>query len=179
MRKVYFALLIFVATQTAFGQEKNNIGKSLVTFKIKNAGFTIGGSISSLQGTADFDPANLAASKIEATADVTTINTDNELRDEHLKGVNFLDISKYPKITIHSVSFSRKNSGNYIGQFNITIKDKTKLISIPFSYSNAGGASVLKGTFKINRLDFGVGGSSMILSDEIAITIEAEATSRS
>jgi polyisoprenoid-binding protein YceI len=179
MRKVFFALIIFIATQAAFGQEKNNIGKSVVTFKIKNAGFTIGGSISSLQGTADFDPANLAASKIEATADLTTVNTDNELRDEHLKGEDFLNVAKYPKITMRSVSFSRKNSSNYIGQFNITIKDKTKLISVPFTYSNAGGTSVLKGTFKINRQDFGVGTSSMILSDEIAVTIETETTTRS
>jgi polyisoprenoid-binding protein YceI len=176
MRKAFLAIAFFIVSTAAFAQVNKSLTKSLVTFKIKNAGFTISGIIKAVQADVAFNPANLAASKIDAIADVTTINTDNDLRDEHLKGEDFLNVAKYPAITMKSVSFSKKNSSNYVGQFNVTIKDKTKLISIPFSYNDAGSAVALKGTFKISRADFGIGKSSMLLSDEANITIEVEAS---
>lgn len=158
----------------SFAQVKN-ITKSSVTFKIKNLGINTGGVIPSVQGTVNFDPAKPADGKIEAIADVTTIDTDNDTRDNHLKGENFFDVTKYPKITMKSVSISRKGANNYIGQFNLTIKDKTKLVSVPFTYTEAGSIAKLNGSFKINRKEFGVGGGSFTLSDEATITIEVEA----
>jgi polyisoprenoid-binding protein YceI len=36
---------------------------------------------------------------VEMTAEVNSINTDNEQRDTHLKGGDFFDVTKYPNIT--------------------------------------------------------------------------------
>ena len=176
MKKICIALLILIASNTAFAQLKNNITKSKITFEIKNLGIKTGGSIGSMQADVNFDPAKLDASKIEAVADITTINTDNNTRDGHLKGEDYFDVAKYPKITMSSVSFKKKGGNDYVGQFNITIKDKTKLVDLPFTYTNAGSTALLKGSFKINRRDFGIGGGSLTLANEATIFVEAETT---
>jgi polyisoprenoid-binding protein YceI len=58
------------------------------------------------------------------------------------------------------------------------LKGQTKDILVPFSFIEKDGKATLKGTFTINRLDFGVGESSMILSNNVVITIEVIASKK-
>ncbi|MBD1393939.1 YceI family protein [Mucilaginibacter glaciei] len=174
MKRLCIALLILTAGNAAFAQLKNNVTRSNIRFEIKNLGIKTGGVIEKMEAEIKFDPANLAASKIEAVADATTINTDNNMRDRHIKDEDYFDVVKYPKITMSSVSFTQKGGNNYVGKFNITIKDKTKLVDLPFTYTVAAGAAQFKGSFKINRRDFGVGGGTFTLSNETTIFIEAD-----
>ncbi|SDT54822.1 Polyisoprenoid-binding protein YceI [Mucilaginibacter mallensis] len=174
MNKKYIAIILFFLTNCAFAQVKHTVTKSSITFKIRNMGINTDGNIGGLQASIQFDPANLNSSIIEATADVNTINSDNDLRDEHLKGDSFFDVAKYPKITVKSVSIKQKSGDNYIGQFNITIKARTKSVDVPFTYTVAGANASFKGTMKLKRSDFDLGGGSMVLSDDITIAIDVE-----
>jgi polyisoprenoid-binding protein YceI len=170
MKKLLFIPILFIiATGAAFAQGNAAIGHSTITFQIKNLGINTHGSIGGLKAEAKFNPADLPGSAIEASVDVNTINTDNEKRDHHLKSDDFFDVAKYPLIKLKSISFKHKSGSNYVGVFSLTIKDKTKQVEIPFSYN----ADSFKGEFKINRRDYGIGGSSMIMADEVTITIEA------
>ncbi|WP_374949886.1 YceI family protein [Mucilaginibacter sp.] len=175
MKKLCIVLLMLTAATATFAQIKNNVSRGTIRFEIKNLGIKTGGVIEKMVADIQFDPAKLATSKITAVADVTTINTDNNMRDKHLKNEDYFDVAKYPSITMSSVSFKKKSGNEYAGQFNITIKDKTKLIDVPFTYTKAGNVDQFKGTFKINRRDFGVGGNSMTLGDEVTIFVEADA----
>jgi polyisoprenoid-binding protein YceI len=96
------------------------------------------------------------------------------MRDDHLKSDEFFDIGHYPKVSLKSVSLAHKSGNKYTGQFNLTIKNKTKTIEIPFTYTWKGDVQVFSGSFKINRLDFGLGDSSLTLSDEVIIDVDAE-----
>jgi polyisoprenoid-binding protein YceI len=175
MKNIFAIIALLVVSTGAFAQV-NNITKSKISFQIKNLGIKTGGTIGGIQGTIAFDPAKPASSKIEATADVNTINTDNSMRDEHLKKEEYFYAATYPKITMSSVAFQTKSGNNYTGQFNITIKGKTKLVDVPFTYTDLNNGGLFKGSFKINRKDFGVGGGSMTMGNEVTITFEAEAT---
>jgi len=137
-------------------------------------GFSVGGNFSGLKADIHFTPANLAGNTIEASVPSNTVNSDNESRDNHLKSEDYFDVQKYPNITVKSVSFKHKSGNNYTGQFNVTIKDKTKLIEIPFTYIETGNTAGLKGSFKVLRSDFGIGGKSMVLADEAEISIDTE-----
>jgi polyisoprenoid-binding protein YceI len=44
-----------------------------------------------------------------------------------------------------------------VGVFNVTIKDKTKSVDVPFTYIAKGATAQFKGSFKIQRTDFGIG----------------------
>lgn len=175
--KKRIALLILIAlVNTGIVLAQNTIAHATISFKIKNLGVNTNGTLGGLQAVTHFNPADLTTSTLEATVEVSTVNTDNSKRDEHLKSEDFFDFNKYPKISLKSVSFKHKSGSNYTGIFNLTIKDKTKQVEIPFIYTDKGATVAFTGTFKINRLDYGVGSSSMILSDEVTVTIDAEAT---
>jgi len=175
MKKCLVILLLFV-TSYSFSQSKYTVTKSTITFKIKNLGVNTAGNISGFKGDIQFDPDHLDTSTITASIDVKTINTDNDTRDNHLKSDSYFDVAKYPAITIKSVSFKHKSGNSYAGIFNLTIKDKTNQVELPFTYSEIGGAASFKGTLKIKRADYGVGSKSMVMSDDVNISIDVEAT---
>jgi len=95
--------LLLVVIVSGFTVQKNTVARSVITFQIKNLGINTTGLIGGLQADIHFNPSALSSSSIEASVDVNTINTDNSSRDEHLKGEDFFDATRYPKITIKSV----------------------------------------------------------------------------
>ncbi|MBB3058979.1 YceI family protein [Mucilaginibacter gotjawali] len=176
MKRFLFPLFAIIVFSTFFADAQNTVTRSAITFKIKNLGIYTDGTLGGLQADIHFNPADLSSSTIKATVDVNTLNSDNESRDEHVKSADFFDAAHYPTITLKSVAIKHKSGNNYSGQFNLTIKDKTKLIDIPFTCVDKGSTLAFNGAFKLNRQDYGIGGSSMILSDEVIIAIDAEVT---
>lgn len=169
-------MLVILSVTTAFAQAKHTITKSSVTFQIKNLGINTGGSIGGLNGDILFDPEHVDASTIEASVEVNTINTDNSTRDEHLKSDSYFDAAKYPKITLRSVSIKHKSGNNYMGIFDLTIKNKTRQVELPFSYTETGNSASFKGTLKIKRTDYDIGHKSLIMSNDVTVTIDVATT---
>lgn len=145
-----------------------------VSFKIKNAGFTVDGSFRGFKGELTFDPNALPASSLKGLVEVATINTDNTKRDNHLRSDDYFDAAKYKFIEINSKKLYKKGDG-FAGLFNVTIKDKTKEVEIPFNFSTTGANGVFEGSFTIDRRDFGVGGNSLIMGDEVKVSIVVNA----
>ena len=174
MNKKYLSVILLFLVNCAIAQVKYTVTKSAVTFTIKNLGINTGGSISGVQANILFDPNKPESGSIEATADATSINTDNDMRDEHLKSDAYFDVTKYPRITIKSISLKHKSGNNYTGQFNVTIKDKTLPLEIPFTYIENNNTASFKGTLKLKRTAFGVGSNSMVMSDDVTIMIAVE-----
>jgi len=173
-KKILVLIAIISAAYSGASNAQSYFSRSAITFEIKNMGINTSGSIGGLLTKVRFSPANLNASTLEASAEVNTINTGNDSRDEHLRSEDFFDVVHYPKILMKSVAFKHKSGNNYTGTFILTIKDKSKQIELPFTFSEKENTVEFKGTFKINRLDFGVGGNSMVLSDEVTINIDCE-----
>ncbi len=145
--------------------------KSEVEFTIKNFGINTTGSINGLKGTINFNPSNLKASAFNVSVDVNTINTGVDSRDSHLKKEEYFDAEKYPAIKFASTSIEKSING-YTVKGNLTIKSVTKPVSIPFAADENTDGIMLKGNFSINRKDFGVGGSSAVLSNTVDISLK-------
>jgi polyisoprenoid-binding protein YceI len=159
---------------SAVVKAQDAVTRSAITFEIKNMGITTGGSISGLLTKVRFTPENLNASTLEASVDINTINTDNSSRDEHLRSEDFFDVARYPKITLKSIAFKHKSGSTYVGTFTLTIKGKSKQIEMPFTFSDKDNVVEFKGKFRINRLDFGVGSESLVLSNDVTVNIDCE-----
>ncbi|MBS1529358.1 MAG: YceI family protein [Bacteroidetes bacterium] len=173
MKKIYPFLIGLLCINCALAQMKQPVvTKSSVVFHIKNLGITIDGKLAGFKGDIKFDPANLAGSTIDASVDVNTIDTDNGTRNDHLKSESFFDAAKYPTISMKSAGFTHSSGNNYKGTFNLTIKNITKTVEIPFSYVETGNTGVFKGNFQIERSDYGVGGSSLVMSDNVKVDLE-------
>jgi polyisoprenoid-binding protein YceI len=165
-----------VVTNCALAQVKHTLTKATVTFKIKNMGFNTGGSIGGVQADINFSKDKPEASTIEATADAATLNTNNDMRDNHIKSADYFDVVKYPKIIMKSISIKHRSGNNYTGVFNVTIRDKTKQVELPFTYITNGNNADFKGTFQILRTDFGIGDKGLVLANEAYITVDVETT---
>ncbi len=148
-------------------QKELTVASADINFKIKNAGFYVNGSFSGLLATIKFDDKNLKESSFEATINTKSIDTDNTLRDIHLRTSEYFDVEKYPHITMKSNEIMRSVSGNFTANFDVIIKDKTKKILVPFFFKN----NTFSAKITLNRRHFGVGGSSFLLSDEVIVSL--------
>jgi polyisoprenoid-binding protein YceI len=162
---LYFLLPFFTFQLTAQTIQSE---KSEVTFKVKNLGFYVDGTLSNSTGEIVWNENDLAISKITASVKTNTINTDNNARDKHLKEEDYFHVTKYPEIKFYSTSIS-KSGDEYTAKGKMTIKGTEKDISINFSVSESDGMTIFKGEFEIDRRDFEVGGGSMVLSDDVII----------
>lgn len=146
------------------------------------------GEFSKVSGTVVYDPKNPAASKIDATIDVSTINTRIEKRDTHLKSPEFLDAAKYPAIVFHSKSASSTN-GTILIRGDLSMHGITREVTLtvdPLAPEIKDHLGLIRtGTSaytKINRRDWGLNYNSIIESgeavvgNEVSITIDVELT---
>jgi len=173
MKKLILFLLIFSGAKIASAQYKPADQGSALTFKIANFGFDVNGKFNGFQGNINFDPQNTGSSSFDVSIDAGTVNTDNNLRDKHLKEDSYFDVKNYPRISFVSEKINAKN-GSYTVNGKLTIKGKSKEISFPFTAEPADNGYVFKGSFKINRKDFGVGGTSTI-ANELEVTLNVHA----
>ena len=145
---------------------------SNVHFTIKNFGIKTGGDFTGLKGTIRFAPENLGACIFDVTVDANTINTDNDSRDDHLRQAEYFDVATYK--TIHFKSTKVVNStlaGRYYIYGDLTIKGVTRPVEFGFSVTPKDGGYLFEGSFGLNRRDFGVGGSSISMSDKLTVTL--------
>ena len=172
IKKVLTAIALFCVV-TAFGQNYTPADDgSKVRFVIKNFGINTGGTFEGLAGTITFDPANLANASFNVTVDAKTVDTDLEARDNHLRKEEYFDIEKYPKISFKSTKITTTNKEGYLYMFGvITIKNTSKEISFPFKQTSKDDGILFEGEFKLNRRDFGVGGKSFSMSDELNVEL--------
>ncbi|HTR29442.1 MAG TPA: YceI family protein [Puia sp.] len=139
---------------------------STIRFKIKNFGFNSEGSFKGLQGTIHWDAQNVEADSFDVSVDANSVNTGNDARDEHLRKESYFDVEKYPRIRFVASSVAATDAnGHYRITGKLTIKGTTKEIAFPFLATPAGDDFIFKGSFTINRRDFGVGGSSTLSND--------------
>jgi polyisoprenoid-binding protein YceI len=142
-----------------------------VTFKIKMWGATVDGSFKGLAANVTFDPAQLGSASIYATVEAATVDTDNNLRNRHLREKEeFFDSKKYPQLRLKSTKIEKVGNG-YLGTFDLTIKQTTRSVQLPFTFVPSGSQAQLKGSVTINRRDWKVGGGTLGMADEVTISL--------
>lgn len=165
---------------------------SEIGFKIKHLMFTnVYGRFETFEGSAESDENGENIQSITFTADVSTINTGNSDRDNHLKGSDFFDVEKYPKINFTSVELQWKEDNTYNLLGDLTIRDITKRVSLIAEYNGTMidpwgntkmGFSI---TGKINRVDFGITWNSaleaggVLVGEDVNFNIEVQLVKQS
>ena len=176
MKNVVLILLTALLINNGFAQYKPVDNKSSIQFKIKTFGIKVTGIFTRLDGNILFDPGKLNDSKFDVTIDAHTVNTDNSLRDSHLKEDAFFDVKNYPQLHFVSTRIAPSTKkGVLLVYGKLSIKNQTKEISFPFTAEASEDSYLLKGTFTINRKDFGVGETN-IISNEVEVSLNVFAT---
>lgn len=178
MLKSLLILSLFIANNTSAQNYKPVDAGSKVHFVIKNFGIATGGDLSAAKGEIYFSPDSLAGCRFDVTVAVSTVNTNNEMRDKSLVGDEYFDATKYPVLRLVSSKIAKTNktdSGFYYFTGNLTIKGVAKEISFPFHAKKINDDYLFAGNFVIDRTQFGVGEKSMVLSNNVAVSLKITA----
>lgn len=183
--QMFFVLTTMLAVP-AWGQKNTwtiDPVHTQATFQARHLSITtIRGAISNVTGTVEWDPNDPSKDSVVATLDVKTVNTANDYRDRTIKGEDFFNVSKYPRITFKSTSVKRSGNG-YEVFGNLTIAGVTRAVILeaenpatPQKGMEGEPVTGLSATTTIKRSDFSFGTkySNSIFSDEIKITIDLE-----
>ncbi len=106
--------------------------------------------------------------KIDFSADVNSISTDNDARDRHLKSDDFFNAEKFPKLTFKGKSFTKVSDNKYKLVGDLTIRDVTKEVTLDVKYNGSikDPWGNVKAGFKIqgeiNRFDYNLKWNSLI-----------------
>ena len=161
-------------------------------FSVKHMAIsTVHGAFHGVNGVIHLDPANLAKSSVEATIDVTTVNTGVDQRDTHLKSPDFFDVAKFPTMSFKSTSVKKAGEG-YDVAGDLTLHGVTKPVVLKLDAPGKeqvgmDGKSLHRGfaaTTTINRQDFGVKWNGTLKSgdsavgDDIKIELDVEAAAQ-
>ena len=161
--------ILFFAWLNGYSYEYPVKEESSVNFSIVNAGFEVSGTLQITRLDINFDPQNLEKSSVLVVVDPSSVKTGITVRDKHLKRSDYFDVSRYPEIQLKSRSFKKSGRSAFVGRFDLTIKNITRSVDIPFNARKDKSGMLYEVRFKINRLDFKLGEDSVILDNEVEI----------
>jgi polyisoprenoid-binding protein YceI len=157
-------------------------------FKIRHLTVSnVKGDFSKAKGVVTIDEKDLTQLKVEVTIDAASVNTGHAKRDEHLRGPDFFDVTKYPTITFVSKKVMKADTNRLKVIGDLTLRGVTREISVdvegptpevkdPWGSFRRGATA----TTKINRRDFGLtwnkvldtGG--LLVGEDVDIYVEVE-----
>ena len=158
---------------------------SEITFKVKHLMISnVKGEFRTFQ--ANIDGEDFTNSTISANIDASSISTNNDDRDTHLKSPDFFEVEKYPEITFVSKSIKKVDDDEYQLVRDLTIKGTTKEITLDTEfggfmkdpYGNEKAGFSISG--KLNRKDFGLNWNAaleaggVMVGNEIKINAEVQ-----
>ena len=145
---------------------------------------TVKGRFRSVSGTVEVN-GEPALTKVIAAAEVASIDTGVDQRDEHLRSDDFFNAEKFPQLTFRSTKIE-PDGDDWKMAGDLTIRDVTRPVTFdvefegrvldPWGKDRAGFSAVAK----INRKDFGVNWNGLIeaggvvVSDAVKITLNIE-----
>ena len=189
-RMVWMVLMTVAAVSARAASYELDASHSSIGFGVKHMVVTTTkGEFTAYTGGFDYDAADPASLKANATIQVASVNTRNEKRDEHLRGADFFDAATHPEITFVSTR-AEKVGDQVVLTGDLTIKGVTKQIQLPLTVNGPvtdpwGNVRVgLEGKTKINRQDYGVTWNKVLdngglaVGDEVTLDIVIEGTQK-
>ena len=146
---------IWAQSKWTIDQAHSKIGFSVTHLLISE----VEGNFKVFTGTIVSAKPDFTNAVIEFSVDVASINTDNEMRDKHLKSPDFFDAEKYPKATFKSTSLKLISGNKYelTGKFSLHGVEKDAKFDVTFGGTAKVGNSVKAGfraTTVLNRFDY-------------------------
>jgi polyisoprenoid-binding protein YceI len=160
---------------------------SEIVFKVKHLMITnVKGEFRKFAGSINAEGEDFSKALINATIDASSIFTNEDNRDGHLKGADFFDVENYPEITFTGTSFKKVDEENYELKGVLTIKGVSKEVALDVEFgginkdpwgNEKAGFSI---TGKINRKDWGLNWNAaletggVLVSDDVKISAEVQ-----
>ena len=149
---------------------------SEVGFKVKHLVIsTVSGKFKNFEGTVQSAAADFSDAKIAFSADIHSIDTGVDQRDEHLKSPDFFEADSFPKLTFVSTAIEKKED-EYSITGDLTLKGITRPVTLKVEHGGVGpnmyGQTVagFEVAGKINRKEFGLTWNALTEAGGIAVS---------
>jgi polyisoprenoid-binding protein YceI len=148
---------------------------------------TVRGTFHKFDANIVADPEDLTTAEIEFTVDVTSVDTRNEDRDNHLRSADFFDAEHHPKMIFKATRIVKKGDGEYDVTGDLTIRGVTRPVTFQVTYGGRGkdpwGNERVGFTAQgeLNRKDFGLTWNAaletggVLVSDEVKVSLDLQA----
>lgn len=160
---------------------------SEIGFKVKHMMFTnVSGKFNEFQATIENEDDRFETSEISFSAQVSSVDTSNIDRDNHLRSADFFDIDSFPTISFKSTGVTKVNEGQFEVAGDLTIKNVTQNINLEVEYSGLmkdpwGATKVgISLSGKINRKEFGLTWNTsletggVLVGEDVKLTAEVQ-----
>src|SRR3954471_3929625 len=129
---------------------------------------------------------NPLASSATAEIDLSSIDTGNQQRDDHVRSADFFDVANTPTMTYRSSGIRPEGDG-YVVDGELTLRGVTREVPLQLELNGFGPDAYggvragFTATGEINRRDFGVNWSAaletggVVVSDKVTLHLEIEA----
>lgn len=108
---------------------------SEIQFKVRHMMIsTVTGQFNQFEGSMTTTAEDMAGASIEFSANIDSIDTNNEQRDAHLKSDDFFNAGEFPKMTFKSTGFTKTADNQYKLVGDLTIRDNTKSVVLDVNY---------------------------------------------
>jgi polyisoprenoid-binding protein YceI len=186
MKKLFSLLIVAFLSTSLFAQTKWNADPmhSKLTFSVTHMGISdVDGLFNKFTASATATKADFSDAVFELSVDVPSINTQVEMRDNHLRSADFFEVEKYPTMTFKSTSITKVSKDKYKLTGNLTLRGITKPVTMDLWYRGTNvddktkkSTSGFQLTGTIKRSDFNVGPKfpEPMLSDEVKIKADGE-----
>lgn len=165
MKKVLFLLAVTLIAMGSFAQDQWKIdpAHSSLNFNISHSGISIvNGKFIDYTADLTIDGEEIESANIKFTIDVASINTNVEMRDNHLRSADFFEVETYPTMTFESTKILATGKPNfYLLHGKLTIKDVTKDVIFDVHFggkfeSDKGEKIGIEAKTIINRFDYNI-----------------------
>lgn len=160
---------------------------SQVLFKVKHLGIsTVTGRFRDFAGTITYDPRNPAAARARATIKTASIDTDNDRRDNHLRGADFFEAEKYPEITFTAGRLREARGDGFELDGTLTMRGVTRPITLdvekvgPARGPDGRERMAFNATTTLDRTQYGLTWSrateagGLVVGNDVQIVLELE-----
>lgn len=134
---------------------------SEITFRATSRLMNAEGHFGRFSGEVLVDPAVLTGARITLTVDSASIDTGIEMRDRHLRSVDFFEVERFPSITFQSLRIeSAGRRAAVVGR--LTLRGVTREVTVPVDVQVTDSALVASGEFIVNRGEYGMNYNSFL-----------------
>ena len=174
--------LVFAGAVTAASYDIDG-NHTQVQFTYNHFGFShLNGRLNQVSGRFDFNPAKPAASSIEVQIPMSSLSTGVAKLDEHLGSADFFDVGKFPTASFKSSKVTVLGNNKLSVAGDLTIHGVTKPVLLDVTINHVGvhpmkkiAAAGFDASTTIKRSEFGVGGYTPMIADEVKLSISMEA----
>ncbi|MGE0773334.1 MAG: YceI family protein [Cyclobacteriaceae bacterium] len=180
MRKISMLAGVLGFSIVSFAQTTWNLDKNHTTIGFTTTHMVVSevdGRFTEFDGKVVSKSDDFDGAEVEFTAQVASVSTENERRDNHLKSDDFFSAEKYPTISFKGKLM--KDGGKYKLQGQLTMRDVTKDVTFDVTYGGSvdtgrGVKAGFKITGTINRQEFGLKWANKLASGDLVVADDVQ-----